>query len=66
MAKKQILLPRNGCGVLIMLLVMVLLFTVPAALVYWLISLIAPWWVALPFSIAAGTLALLLNIKHTP
>lgn len=63
MARKQILLPPNGFGVLIMLLLMVLLFTVPAVLVYWLISLIAPWWVALPLSIATGTLSFLLTVK---
>ena len=61
--KKQIILPNNGIGISIMLLAVALLLVVPAAVTLWLVSLVAPWWVAVPCAVAAGLVVILLTVK---
>lgn len=59
MFMKRVTLPNNWIGISIMLLAIFLLLAVPAAVTLWLISLVAPWWVAVPCAVAAGLLAVL-------
>ena len=61
--KKQIILPNNWIGISIMLLAVALLQIVPAAVTLWLVSLVAPWWVAVPCAVAAGLVVMLLTVK---
>lgn len=60
---KQITLPNNWIGISIMLLLAALLLVVPAAVTLWLVSLVAPWWVAVPCAVAAGLVVMLLTVK---
>ena len=57
--KKQVILPDNWIGISIMLLAVALLLVVPAVVTLWLVSLVAPWWVAVPCAVAAGLLTVL-------
>lgn len=59
----KITLPNNGLGVLLMLALVLLIIVVPFTLVLWLVSLIAPWWVALPLGLAASLLAFLTGVR---
>jgi len=59
----KILLPNNGFGALIMLAAVILVLTVPFTLTYWLVGLIAPWWVALPGSLLAALIAFVTTVK---
>jgi hypothetical protein len=56
---KKILLPANYFGLLIMLLLIALGAIVPFVLVLWLVSLVAPWWVAFPIALAASLVSVL-------
>ena len=60
---KKILLPANYFGLLIMLLLIALAFIVPFVLVLWLVSLVAPWWVAVPVALAASLVSMLLRVN---
>lgn len=59
----KILLPNNGFGQLLMLAAVLLIISVPFAITYWLVALIAPWWVSLPCSLLVSLLALLTTVK---
>ena len=52
---KTILLPNNTFGAIIMLILVALSAIVPFVLTAWLVTLVAPWWVA-------GPVALLVSI----
>ena len=56
---KKILLPANYFGFLIMLVLIALGAIVPFVLVLWLVSLVAPWWVAVPIAFAASMVSVL-------
>jgi hypothetical protein len=60
---KKILLPANYLGLLIMLILIALGAIVPFVLVLWLVSLVAPWWVAVPIALAASLVSVLLLVK---
>lgn len=45
---KKIILPANGCGVLRMSLVLLLIAAVPFVVTAYLVLLFASWWVAAP------------------
>jgi len=60
---KKILLPANYFGLLIMLVLIALAFIVPFVLVLWLVSLVAPWWVAVPVALAASLVSMLLRVN---
>ena len=62
---KKILLPANYFGLSIMLVLIALGAIVPFVLVLWLVSLVAPWWVAFPIALAASveSVLLLVNFK---
>jgi hypothetical protein len=59
----KVILPNNGFGILLMLVAILLIVAVPFALTYWLVGLIAPWWVALPCSLLASLIAFLTTVK---
>jgi len=59
----QITLPNNNLGVCLMLAMIALIIMVPFILVLWLVSLVAPWWVALPLGLAASLIAFLTGVK---
>lgn len=46
-----------------MVLLMVLLAVVPLVVSYWLISLVAPWWVAVPTAVLVAVLVFCKNVK---
>jgi len=56
-------LPNNSLGFAIMLCLITLSAMVPFAVVFWVASLVAPWWVALPAAIAAGVVSLVKLVK---
>jgi len=56
-------LPNNSLGFAIMLCLITLSAMVPFAVVFWVASLVAPWWVALPAAIAAGVVSLVALVK---
>jgi len=60
---KKILLPNNYFGLLIMLVLIALAFIVPFVLVFWLVLLVAPWWVAVPIALAASMVSVLLLVN---
>lgn len=59
----KILLPNNVFGQSVMLALIVLLIVVSLATVYWAVSLVAPWWVALPTSLLAALVTFILTVK---
>ena len=59
----MILLPNNNFGALIMLAIILLIIVVPLAVVGWIVSLFAPWWVALPCGALASLLAFIKTVK---
>lgn len=63
---KKIILPNNAFGCLILLAVLMLIFAVPFCVVFWLVSLVAPWWVSCPLAVAAGMISflILVTFKH--
>jgi hypothetical protein len=61
--KKEILLPNNTFGALIMLSLMLLIFAVPLCLTIWLVSLVAPWWVYFPCGLFVALVATLFLVK---
>jgi len=63
---KQILLPQGPLGIAIMLLMMLLIFTVPFVLTAWLVSLVAPWWVAEPCAFLVAIVVFLLAVRFKP
>ena len=60
---KKILLPAGYLGLLIMLLLIALGAIVPFVLVLWLVSLVAPWWVAVPIALAVSLVSVLLMVN---
>lgn len=60
----KITLPNNGFGVAIMLTAISLVGIVPFVTALWLTLKVAPWWVALPVSVAASFVTLLLTVKR--
>lgn len=48
---KTIKLPNNTFGLFLMLFILILIAIIPFVTTLWLISMIAPWWVAVPFSL---------------
>ena len=60
---KKILLPAGYLGLLIMLLLIALGAIVPFVLVLWLVSLVAPWWVAVPIALAVSLVSVLLLVN---
>lgn len=59
----KITLPNNTFGRLLMLTIILLVILVPLAVVGWLVSLIAPWWVALPCALLAALTVFLVTVK---
>jgi hypothetical protein len=60
---KKILLPNNSFGLIVMLVLIALGAIVPFVLALWLVSLVAPWWVAVPVALAASMESVLLLVK---
>ena len=60
----KIILPNNTFGVIIMLFLMLLVILVPLSVTGWLVSLIAPWWVAVPCALLASLVTSLVTIKY--
>lgn len=60
---KHITLPNNGFGVFLMLCAVLMIITLPFVITVWLVSLIAPWWVALPCGFSASLITFLLTVK---
>lgn len=60
---KNITLPSNGLGVMIMLLLLALIVVVPFSVTFWAVGLMAPWWVALPLAWLASITTFLLLVK---
>jgi hypothetical protein len=56
-------LPNNHLGGAIVLCLITLSAMVPFAVVLWVASLVAPWWVALPVAIAAGVVLFVKLVK---
>ena len=56
-------LPNNSLGGAIMLCLTALSAIAPFAVVLWVASLVAPWWVALPVAIAAGVVSFVKLVK---
>ena len=56
-------LPNNSLGGAIMLCLITLSAMVPFAVVLWVASFVAPWWVALPAAIAAGVVSFVVLVK---
>jgi hypothetical protein len=56
-------LPNNWFGITVMLVLFVLFATVFFTVPYWLLSLVAPWWVAIPFSILVCLLGMLSIVR---
>jgi hypothetical protein len=59
----QITLPNNGFGVCLMLAMIAMVIIVPFTLVFWLVSLFAPWWVGTPLALAASLFAFVSVVK---
>ena len=59
----KILLPDNGFGYLLMVALVLAIISVPLVVVGWLVSLIAPWWVAVPCALASSLVAFLVTVK---
>lgn len=60
---KKILLPNNCFGLGLMLMLMILSFATPFAATYWLLSMVAPWWVCLPFGLLIGIVVFILLVR---
>jgi hypothetical protein len=60
---KKILLPKNPFGLMVMLVLIALGAIVPFVLSLWLVSLVAPWWVAVPVALAASLVSVLLLVN---
>jgi hypothetical protein len=60
---KKIILPNNNFGLFLMLAILALILIVPFVLTLWVVLLIAPWWVALPVSLAASLFSFLVIVK---
>lgn len=60
---KMIQLPNNGFGWALGLTLIILSFVTPFAATYWLLSMAAPWWVCLPFSLLTGIVAFILAVR---
>lgn len=60
---KKITLPNNGLGIFLMLCVFLAVVTIPFVLTLWLVSLVAPWWVAVPCGFAASLAAFLSTVE---
>lgn len=56
--KKNIKLPNNAFGIAIMLILLLLVIIVPFVVTFWLVSLVAPWWVCAPVGMAASFAAI--------
>lgn len=59
----KILLPNSTFGALLMLATIVLIVATPFALAFWAVSLIAPWWVALPSSLLVSLIVFVTTVK---
>lgn len=59
----KVTLPNNKFGVTMMLLLIMCVVLVPLSVVLWLVSRIAPWWVAAPCAITASLIAFLCTVK---
>jgi hypothetical protein len=60
---KQILLPNNAFGTIIMLFAILLVILVPLSVTGWLVSLVAPWWVAAPCALLVSLVIFLRVVK---
>lgn len=60
-----ILHPNNNFGCAIMFSAVVLVAVVPFVVIFWLASLVAPWWVAVPVAllVSAATFVKLVKFK---
>lgn len=58
--KKKIVLPNNWFGVSVMVAAWTLIATVPFAVAFWAVDLVAPWWVATPVAAACSFYSLAL------
>jgi hypothetical protein len=56
---KKKLLPDNDFGLLVILVLIALGAIVPFVLALWLVSLVAPWWVAFPIALAVSLVSVL-------
>lgn len=62
---KKIILPNNNFGTMLMLAAILLIIVSTLTVSFWLVSLLAPWWVALPCSLLASLLTFLFTVKPT-
>lgn len=60
---KKVILPRNAFGVAVMLLLLFLTAAVPFAVSFWLVSLVAPWWVSFPSACLISLVTFLKLVK---
>lgn len=59
----KVTLPGNTFGAVIMLMMILCIVLVPLSIVAWLVSLIAPWWVATPCAIMSSLVTFVLTVK---
>ena len=61
-------LPNSSIGGAIVLCLIAISAIVPFAVAFWVASLVAPWWVALPVALAAGVVSFvkLVKFKEVP
>lgn len=60
---KKIILPKSPIGAIIFIILLLLTFLVPLTFSYWLMALVAPWWVAAPFSLMVAVVTFLKLVK---
>lgn len=60
---RKVTLPGNAFGATMLLALILCVIVVPLVTVVWLVSLVAPWWVAWPNGVAAALLAFLYSVK---
>ena len=59
----KILLPDNAFGLTLMIALVLAIIFVPLVVVGWLVSLVAPWWVAVPCALSSSLAAFLVTVK---
>jgi hypothetical protein len=59
----KILLPDNAFGYILMIALVLAIIFVPLVVVGWLVSLVAPWWVAVPCALSSSLAVFLVTVK---
>jgi len=61
--KRKIVLPNNTLGACLMLALLLSIIVVPFTVTAWAVSIVAPWWAALPCGFLAALIAFLALVK---